>query len=135
MAGEAVDPSGESATVRREVEAVLKHQECAWGAGDLESLIATYVPSAEVRYASGAEVIRGVDGIRARYLRAYPDRVAMGHLKFSDVETTVLTPSDALVFGRWTIARETGAVTGLFSLHFRRTADGWRVLSDHTSEA
>ncbi|MCW2701937.1 MAG: hypothetical protein JWQ45_3472 [Blastococcus sp.] len=123
----------DAARVRREVEAVLDRQLAAWSRGDIEALVATYLPSDDVRYASGAKVLRGVEQIRAGFRAAYPDRAAMGDLEFSHIETAALSASDALMFGQWVITRHSGVLRGLFSLHVRHTGQEWLVVSDHTS--
>jgi hypothetical protein len=123
------------ASALAEIHAVLVRQQEAWNRGDLNSLLQTYWKSDEVRYASEAEVVRGFAGICERFHTAYPDRTAMGRLRFSDLETRLPTASDALVFGRFTIARGTGRLEGLFSIHLKRFAEGWLIASDHTSSA
>jgi ketosteroid isomerase-like protein len=37
--------------------------------------------------------------------------------------------------GRWQLAREADTPHGRFTLIFRRTAAGWRIVHDHTSSA
>ena len=70
-----------------------------------------------------------------RYKQRYPDRAAMGALTFSDLDTTVLSPEAALVFGRWRLKTERGEPNGLFTLLFRKQAGCWRIVADHTSAA
>ena len=38
-------------------------------------------------------------------------------------------------FGRWRLERAQDAPSGLFTLLFRRTSAGWRIVHDHTSAA
>ena len=58
----------------------------------------------------------------------------MGWLTFSDLEITELTPTAAVVFGHWRLDRAGDAPGALFTLLFRRTKAGWRIV-DHTSSA
>ncbi|MGV6851787.1 MAG: hypothetical protein ACWA5R_06375 [bacterium] len=39
----------------------------------------------------------------------------------------------ALVFGRWSLQRETDQPHGLFTLTFEKTVLGWKIIHDHTS--
>lgn len=71
----------------------------------------------------------------ARYTQRYADRAAMGRLAFEDIRITPLAPDAALVFGRWKLQRANDAPSGLFTLIFRRTPDGWRIVHDHTSSS
>jgi ketosteroid isomerase-like protein len=132
-----LSPAARAPRARDEVRTLLAAQQRAWCAGDLDALIDTYLPSDEVRYAGGAQVVRGIAEIRRRFASAYPDPTRLGQLKFSEIEVTVLTEQDALAFGAWMIQRESGEGTevqrGLFTLHLRKARQGWLVLSDHTS--
>ena len=81
--------------------------------------------------ANGVE--RGWQAVRDRYRRRYPDRAAMGHLTFSNLEITVLAPRAALVFGRWRLQRAKDHPGGVFTLVFRKFPEGWKIINDHTS--
>jgi ketosteroid isomerase-like protein len=70
-----------------------------------------------------------------RYKKTYPDKAAMGHLRFSDIDITVVSSDAALVFGRWHLDRAKDELNGLFTLFFRQTPEGWRIVHDHTSAA
>jgi ketosteroid isomerase-like protein len=57
----------------------------------------------------------------------------MGVLTFSDLDVTVLSEDAAIVFGKWKLKRRHDRPRGLFTLLFRKTEDGWRIVHDHTS--
>ena len=61
----------------------------------------------------------------------------MGRLQFNLDAIEVFSPDAAMVFGRWELARTTDEIkpNGLFTLIFRLTPDGWRIVHDHTSSA
>jgi ketosteroid isomerase-like protein len=94
-----------------------------------------YYKSDSLRFAGNGDVSYGWQSVLERYRNAYPDKAAMGHLTFSEVDVDVICSSAALVFGRWTLEREQGDRTGLTTLLFRKTADGWRIVHDHSSSA
>jgi ketosteroid isomerase-like protein len=48
---------------------------------------------------------------------------------------SALADDAALVFGRWRLQREKDEPSGLFTLVFRKTPAGWRIVHDHTSSA
>ncbi|MEP6343484.1 MAG: nuclear transport factor 2 family protein [Maricaulaceae bacterium] len=116
-----------------QVRSVLDEQVAAWNSGDIEGYMAHNFNGDGFRFASGGTVQTGWATTLARYQRRYPDRAAMGTLRFSDREIEVLSPTDALVFGRWTLQREADAPTGLFTLHMKKINDAWVIVSDHTS--
>jgi ketosteroid isomerase-like protein len=72
----------------------------------------------------------------ARYLKRYPTREKMGTLRFSDIETRMLGAEYASVIGRFHLDRAAdagGEASGIFTLLFHKTPQGWKVILDHTS--
>jgi ketosteroid isomerase-like protein len=59
----------------------------------------------------------------------------MGRLTFSGLRIAPLGSDTALVLGRWKLTQKTSKPHGMFTLLFRRTAAGWRIVHDHTSAA
>lgn len=129
--GEPLDHEG----IEREVRALLGRQAEAWNAGDLPAFVSDYLDAPRLRFVSRGSALHGADDLLARYQRNYPDRAAMGTLRFSDLDVRVLSPDFAFVFGRYNLTRENDAPTGLFTLLVERTTEGWRVSHDHTSAA
>ncbi len=125
----------EAAVPADEIKKVLADQSAAWNRGDLDAFMAGYANTPELRFASGGTVTRGWQETLARYKQRYADRAAMGALTFSDLDVTVLAPDAALVFGRWRLKNDRGEPNGLFTLLFRKTGAGWRIVADHTSAA
>ncbi len=120
---------------RQQIEQTLAAQAAAWNRGDIDGFMAGYDKSAALRFASGGNVTHGWQETLDRYKQHYPDRTAMGALTFSDLDITTLAPDAALVFGRWRLKTDRGEPNGLFTLLFRRTDAGWRIVADHTSAA
>ena len=117
------------------IRQVLADQAAAWCRGDLEGFMEGYAKTAELRFASGDNVTRGWQETLARYKERYAERAEMGALTFADLEVTPLAPDAALVFGRWRLHTARGEPHGLFTLLFRKTVAGWRIVADHTSAA
>jgi ketosteroid isomerase-like protein len=59
----------------------------------------------------------------------------MGTLSFSELEINMLSNDSAVVLGRWQLQRANDQPHGRFTLIFRRTKDGWKIVHDHTSAA
>jgi len=114
---------------------VLRAAEAGWNAGDIPTYMNSYWQSAELRFASGGTVSYGWEPVRDRYLARYPDRETMGHLMFTDLDVQLTGPDHAVVFGRWRLVRAADEPQGLFTLVFKRLAEGWRIIHDHTSSA
>jgi ketosteroid isomerase-like protein len=138
VGGEGCTTVGESKTfphADREIRAVLEQQARDWNAGNVAAFMRGYAKSDSTRFASGADVIHGWQTVLDRYVKKYPDRAAMGTLTFSDLDIAMLSPDAAVVLGRWRLKRAQDEPNGVFTLIFRKTADGWRIVHDHTSSA
>lgn len=71
--------------------------------------------------------------MRDRYKKKYDSREKMGTLTFSELRIMRLSGDAALVVGRWRLVHKGSKPHGRFTLLFRRTPDGWRIVHDHTS--
>ena len=144
-------PSDSSATEKEDSEAiaqiraVLGAQQEAWNHGDIDGFMNGYARAETTVFVSGDEVTRGWQTVRDRYFKKYGDRAEMGTLAFSDLEIEQLGPDSATALGRWELKRANdpppqgsgaaGNPHGRFTLIFRHTPDGWRIVHDPTSAA
>jgi uncharacterized protein (TIGR02246 family) len=117
------------------VRAVLDAQAAAWNRGDIEAYMDGYARSADTVFVSGDRVTRGWQPVFERYKKAYDTREKMGVLTFSDIDVTVLSKDAAIVLGRWHLQRSKDEPHGRFTLVFRKTKAGWKIVHDHTSSA
>lgn len=118
------------------MESVLRSQESAWNRGDLDLFLSTgYLRSPALTFFSGGEESRGYDTVLAHYKKSYKEGgKEMGHLTFSDVETVLFGSDAGIVRGRWRLDfLDKSEIGGLFTLAMQRTAEGWRIVHDHTS--
>ena len=116
-----------------EIRAVIEAQRQAWNRGDIEGYMDGYARSAETVFVSGDNVTHGWQTVLEHYTKGYDSREKMGELTFSDLEITLLNKDSAVVVGRWHLQRAKDAPRGLFTLVFRRTKQGWKIVHDHTS--
>jgi uncharacterized protein (TIGR02246 family) len=125
--------SGLAASVEDEVKAVLNKQVAAWNRGDTDAFLEGYASDTVF---VGEKMTRGLEDLKKRYQEHYPTRAAMGKLGFYDLEIHPMGKDYAYVIGRWQLEREQdggGNVSGVYSLVFRRTAIGWKIVLDHTN--
>ncbi|HEX8748676.1 MAG TPA: nuclear transport factor 2 family protein [Pyrinomonadaceae bacterium] len=116
-----------------EVRAVLDAQVAAWNRGDIEGFMRGYAESDDTIFISGDTVTRGWQTVLNRYKKSYDSREKMGVLTFSELEITPFAKDAAIVVGRWQLKRAGDEPKGRFTLIFRRTRAGWRIVHDHTS--
>jgi beta-aspartyl-peptidase (threonine type) len=118
----------------RAIRKVLNDQVAAWNQGDLKGFMAGYHKSDDITFYSGDKVLKGWDAMYERYQKKYQgEGKEMGKLSFRDLDVQVLGGGSAVVRGRWELKMQKGMPGGLFTLLLRKTADGWRIVHDHTS--
>lgn len=115
------------------ITSILEEQQSAWNRGDVDSFMKGYWNSPELTFASSSGITRGWQPVQARYQKRYPNREAMGHLDFSELEVHPLGKEAAFVLGRWHLKRSSDELGGIFTVVFQRFPEGWRIIHDHTS--
>jgi ketosteroid isomerase-like protein len=122
----------QSTDIGTELESLVTEQSVAWNRGDIPGFMKAYWNDAKMTFSSGGSTERGWQPTLDRYKRNYPDKKAMGTLTFSDLETSQLADGVALMLGRWKLDREE-PVGGNFTLVWKKTNDGWKIIHDHSS--
>ena len=117
------------------IRAVLDAQRDAWNRGDIEGYMDGYARSKDTVFVSGDNVNHGWQTVLDRYKKKYDSREKMGTLTFSDLEITLVGNDAAIVLGRWHLQRANDEPHGRFTLIFRNTKQGWKIVHDHTSSA
>jgi len=118
--------------IKKEVTKVLDEQVAAWNRGSIDEFMRGYEVSESTVFTSGARVVRGWKNMLDRYRSTYGSG-DLGKLQFSEIEVTVTSKDAALVLGRWQLQRAEQKSGGVFTLLFRKTRAGWRIVHDHTS--
>ncbi len=120
----------------QEIRQVLERQVTAWNHRDLEGFMKGYWRSPELTFYSGGTIVSGWEETLARYRNRYQSAgKEMGNLEFSDMKFELLGPTAAFVRGQFHLKMDSTESDGLFTLTFRKFADGWKIIHDHTSTA
>lgn len=117
------------------IRTVLEAQAKAWNNGDIDGYMDGYDRSDKTVFISGDSISHGWQTVHDRYKKNYDTREKMGVLSFSDLEITLTSSESAVVLGRWRLKRANDEPHGTFTLIFRHTKAGWRIIHDHTSSA
>ena len=128
-------PSNNRSKDEAAIRSVLEAQAAAWNRGDVEAYMDGYDRSPKTEFVGGDSITRGWQQVLDRYKQKYDSREKMGTLTFSDLEIKVLSADAALVLGRWRLKRANDEPHGTFTLLFRKTKAGWRIVHDHSSSA
>ena len=127
--------SNSAETPESAIRAVLSAQVAAWNRGDIRAFMNGYERSEQTTFV-GATVTKGHAEVLASYLKRYPTREAMGSLTFSGLEIRPLGDAYVSVLGHFHLDRSAaagGPKSGIFTLLFRKTPLGWKIILDHTS--
>jgi ketosteroid isomerase-like protein len=115
------------------VRAVIEAQAAAWNRGDVAGYMEGYAKEEATTFVSGDTITRGWQTVHDRYRARYDTREKMGTLAFSELEFKPLSEFYIMATGRWQLTRSGDTPHGRFTLIFRRTNAGWRIVHDHTS--
>jgi uncharacterized protein (TIGR02246 family) len=134
---QSTDESGDESAIR----AVIAAQAAAWNRADIPAFMQAYEDSPGTTFI-GSAVRKGYQPILERYRAAYANPAQMGTLTFSNLEVRLLPSACsaveyAVVTGNFHLERtEKGSATkddGVFSLLWRKTSQGWKIVLDHSS--
>jgi len=117
------------------IHQLLAQQEADWNRGDIASFMKGYEKTNRLIFTSGGRLYRGWQSALDRYKRSYPDREAMGTLKFSELEIRVLGKDAAMVLGKWSLTRKADHPHGVFTLVLTKRHGVWQIMHDHTSSS
>jgi len=117
--------------IKVKVQQVLDHQVEAWNRGDIPEFMKDYYKSPETVYTSGGEITKGFKNIEARYMENYGEN--LGTLHFDNLEITPLGSDAAVVLGFYHLKMNENSSDGVFTLIFKKTPEGIKIIHDHTS--
>ena len=129
------NPRKDTDQIAGAIRAVMEAQQAAWNRGDIEGFMDGYERSETTTFVSGDEITRGWQTVLDRYKQRYSSPEKMGTLSFSELDIQPISPSYALADGRWHLKRAGDSPNGRFTLLFRETSSGWRIIHDTTTSA
>jgi hypothetical protein len=113
---------------------VLNTQTTAWNQGNIDQFMVGYWQSDSLMFIGKSGMNQGYQTTLDNYKKGYPDRAAMGTLKFDILKIKPLGKKHCFVVGKWHLARpEKGDVGGHFSLIFEKIKGKWVIIADHSS--
>jgi hypothetical protein len=113
---------------------VLNTQISAWNAGNTDQFMVGYWQSDSLMFIGKSGMNQGYQTTLNNYKKNYPDRAAMGTLKFDILKIKPLGKKHCFVVGKWHLTRpEKGDVGGHFSLVFEKQKGKWVIIADHSS--
>jgi ketosteroid isomerase-like protein len=123
------------------IRAAMTAQAEAWNRADIPTFMQTYENSPDTTFI-GAHLNKGYAPILERYTKAYSTKEQMGTLTFNNIEVRLLPGSCgaveyAVTTGNFHLERtahgDAKRDDGIFSLLWRKSPQGWKIILDHTS--
>lgn len=120
---------------KNNIDLLLEKQVAAWNQGNLEEFMETYWKSEELSFVGSRGPTYGWESTLANYKKGYPDKAAMGKLKFTVLKTSKIDLKTILVIGKFELTREIGNLSGHYTLLIQKIKGKWLIVSDHSSSA
>jgi uncharacterized protein (TIGR02246 family) len=129
------DPLFTATRQQLDVVKIVLAQQAAWNKGDLDGYLSHYKDSPDSQ-AVLANLVRGVENIRAAYKQNFPNKDSMGTIEDTDIDVKALGDNYALATGRYHLNRPKksgGPVEGTFMELFEKTQAGWQIIFSQSS--
>jgi hypothetical protein len=118
----------------QEIKQLLNSQVEAWNRGDLDDFVKPYDDSGRLVFIGASGPVRNPQVLKDRYEKRYGEgQNEFGKLSFSETQVELLDEKVARVYGRWSLQQKEEITSGWFSLILYKTAQGWRIIHDHSS--
>jgi len=114
------------------IQSVLDRQVAAWNEANIDEFMTGYWKSDSILFI-GSKITTGWDSTLVRYKKSYPDKAAMGKLRFEILRMDFVSPDSYLVTGKYFLTREKDNPSGIFTLLFKKKNGNWVIVYDHTS--
>ena len=114
---------------------LLDKQVQAWNEGNLEKFMQTYLKSDKLSFVGSRGPTYGWQATLESYKKGYPDKAAMGNLKFTILELSKIDRKTIYVIGKFELTRDIGNLSGHFTLVIQKIKNEWLIVSDHSSSS
>lgn len=111
---------------------VMNQQEQDWSNGNINAFMQGYWQSDSLMFIGKNGIKYGWNTTLENYKKSYPDKAAMGKLKFNVLKLEVNNNS-AYMLGKWSLVRENDNPNGFFTLYWKKIDGKWVITIDHTS--
>lgn len=118
---------------KKAIIAVMDSQAKCWSNGNIDGFMEGYWKSDSLRFLGRRGLTKGWQTTLNNYKKSYPDKKAMGILKFKQISFEQLSEKNMFVVGKWALEREKDTLSGYYSLLWQEIDGKWKVVFDHTN--
>lgn len=119
----------------KQIELVLSHlqtQQKAWNEGNIDDFMSSYWNNDSLKFIGSKGITYGWQKTLDNYKKSYPNKEAMGKLKFTILENSQVGENYIYIIGKWELEKEK-PVSGHFTLLWKKIKNKWVIIADHTS--
>lgn len=117
-----------------QIQSIMNRQAADWNQGKIASFMNGYWESDSLMFVGKGGVTYGYKATYDNYIKRYPDRAAMGTLRFDFINLSFPEQGVAFLVGRFYLSRpEKGDLSGFYTLLWRKIGEKWVIVCDHTS--
>ena len=116
-----------------QIKNVLHTQQTAWNNGNIDEFMLGYWQSDSLAFSSTNSTVKGWQNTLDRYHNTYPNKGAMGRLKFDIIDVQLMDKTTATLIGEWVLYRKNDNPKGGFTLIFKKINGDWLIIKDVTT--
>ena len=110
--------------------AVMKLQEKAWSANDLEGFMDGYWKNDSLKFYGSSGLTKGWQQTLDNYKRGYPTKEHSGTLNFKINDISKIDEGSYWVMGEYFLKRGVGDANGVFLIIFKKIDGAWKIVAD-----
>ncbi len=122
--------SGSVNNDKAEILAVMKAQENAWSAQDLEGFMEGYWKNDSLTFFGSSGITYGWKNTLDNYRKRYPTQAHTGTLNFTIRDISPIEGNSYVVMGEYYLHREAGDANGVFMILFKKIDGEWKIVAD-----
>lgn len=109
---------------------VMKLQEKAWSANDLEGFMQGYWKSDSLKFYGSSGLTKGWQQTLDNYKKGYPTKEHSGTLHFKINDISKIDEGSYWVMGEYFLKRTVGDANGVFIIIFKKIDGEWKIVAD-----
>jgi ketosteroid isomerase-like protein len=129
----AIQFSAQAQTSEAAIRKVLATQVATWNEANIDAFMETYWKSDSLLFVGKNGPTYGWQNTLNNYKKSYATKEQMGKLNFDILQIKMLSADTYFVLGKWHLTRTVGDAGGFYTLLFKKFADGWKIVADHSS--
>jgi ketosteroid isomerase-like protein len=115
-----------------DIKIALNKSAEGWSDGNLTAYMDVYWKSEKLQFIGKNGITYGWQNTYDNYKKNYPTKASMGTLEFNVLSTDFLAKNLYSLTGEYLLKRDSGDLSGIFTLIFKKVDGKWVIVSDHT---